>query len=111
MVVDCSTVTCIPVEIFSLFIGISVAVGIFGFIRQPQIPAMLAIGGMFILFASIMIGGIIMGIKPDSSTTSGSTTTYDMTDNIFDFRGFPQMLFSLVGSIMMLVSGIMVSKV
>lgn len=108
--VDCAAVTCLPIEIFLGFTGISIALAIFGFIRQPPIPAMLAFGGMFILFVSVMTGGIIMGSIPEASISSGSTTTYQMTDNVFDFQGFPQMLFALMGVIMMLSGGLMVLR-
>lgn len=111
MSVDCTTIICFPVELFLGFIVMSVAIGIFGFIRQPQIPAMLAFGGIFILFISVMVGGIIMGTIPQDSTSSGDTTSYTMIDNTFDFRGFPQMVFGLMGGIMMLTGGLMVAKV
>lgn len=92
------------------FVVIAVGLAIFGFIRQPQIPAMLAFGGMFILFIAVMTGGIIMGTIPVDATSSGSTTNYSFTDNVFDFQGFPQMLFALIGVIMMLSGGLMVFK-
>lgn len=110
MAVDCTSVICMPIELFLGFVAISVGIAIFGFIRQPQIPAMLAFGGLFILFISVMVGGLIMGSIPDSSTTAGATTTYDMTDNNYDFRGFPQVVFALMGAIMMLSSVGMVVK-
>lgn len=110
MVVDCSVTNCIPVELFLGFVAIGIGLSIFGFIRQPQIPAMLAFGGIFILFMSVMFGGIIMGKIPITSIESGSTVTYAFMDNVFDFRGLPQVIFSLVGVIMMLSGGLMVAK-
>ena len=106
----CDTVTCMPVELFLGFVGIAVGLAIFGFIRQPQIPAMLAFGGIFILFISVMIGGIIMGKIPVESTSSGSTTNYEFEDNVFDFRGFGQAVFGFFGAVMMLSGGLMVYK-
>jgi hypothetical protein len=57
----------IPIELFSLFIGASIALGIFGFLRNPQIPALMAFGGIFILFASVMTDNIIMNSFADGS--------------------------------------------
>lgn len=110
MVVDCTLVNCMPVELFLGFIAMAIAMAIFGFMRQPQIPAMVSFAGIFILFISIMLSGIIMGKMPDSSVTSGSTTNYNMTDNVFDFTGFPQVIFGFVGSIMALTGGLMVNR-
>lgn len=108
MVLDCTTVLCLPVEIFGLFVGISVIIGILGLMRQPQIPAMVAMGGIMIFFISIITVGVIMGALPESSTTTGDTTTYDMGDNVFEFAGIPQIFGALIGIIMMLYGGITV---
>jgi hypothetical protein len=105
---DCTGLICLPVELFLGFMAMCIGVAIFGFVRNPQVPAMLAFAGIFILFIAVMTSGIIMGSVPESSSTSGSTTTYDMIDNTFDFRGFPQMIFGLLGGIMMLTSALMV---
>lgn len=51
----------IPIELFLGFIGVSIAIALFGFVRNPQIPACLVMGGMFILFLSIATDNIIMG--------------------------------------------------
>jgi len=108
MVVDCTSAMCLPVEIFGIFVGISIFIGIVGFVRQPQIPAMLAMGGIMLFFISIITNGMILGVIPDSSTTAGATTTYDMEDNVFDFTGLPQIFGALTGVIMMLYGAISV---
>lgn len=50
----------IPIELFILGIVTPIGLALFGFIRNPQIPAMLAFGGMFILFLSVVTDTIIM---------------------------------------------------
>lgn len=111
MVVDCTLVNCMPVELFLGFIAMAIAMAIFGFMRQPQIPAMVSFAGIFILFISIMISGLIMGkIPTESIEVSASTTQYEFTDNVFDFTGFPQVIFGFVGSIMALTGGLMVNR-
>ena len=106
----CDTgIICLPVEIFLGIIGLALSMAIVGFIRQPQIPAMLVFGGIFILFVGVMVGGIIMGKVPtDATDTSSTNTAYTYEDNVFDFRGFPQMMFGLMGAICMLTGGLMV---
>lgn len=108
--IDCTTLTCLPVEIYLGFLGVSIGFAIFGFIRTPQVPAMLAMGGIFILVLAVMFNGVILGVEPESSTTTGDTTDYSMVNHGFDMSGMPQVLIALVGAVMMLTSGIMVSK-
>lgn len=69
----------IPIEIFITGIGVSVALAIFGFIRNPQIPAMLVFGGMFILSFAVMTDSIIL----DSFLDGGNPDIYhyDVTSN------------------------------
>lgn len=50
----------IPIEIFITGMGVSISLAIFGFIRNPQIPAMLVFGGMFILSFAVMTDTIIL---------------------------------------------------
>ena len=50
----------IPIELFLGFIGTSIALAIFGFIRQPAIPALLCASGMFILTIVIATNNIIV---------------------------------------------------
>lgn len=76
----------IPIELFSLFIGTSIALAIFGFLRNPQIPAMLVFGGMFILTMSVMTDNIILNQFIDGDS---SITYYDVQT-----RSFEQAIFS-----------------
>src|SRR5574342_1420712 len=100
----------IPIELFLGFIGMSIGLAIFGFVRNPQIPAMLVFAGIFILMVSVMTDSIIMGKIPESSTVTGATTDYVMVDNIFIFTELNKVLFALVGVVCMLSGAIMVSK-
>lgn len=50
----------IPIELFILGIIVPIALALFGFLRNPQIPAMLFFAGMFILFISVSTDSIIM---------------------------------------------------
>lgn len=63
----------IPVEMFALFMGASIAFAVFGFVRKPQIPAMLAFAGVFILVLSVSTTNIVMGYNNniDFITTEG----------------------------------------
>lgn len=49
----------ILIELFLGVLGVSIAMAIFGFLRNPQIPAMLAFAGMFIFFLAIITDSII----------------------------------------------------
>lgn len=75
----------IPIELFLGGIGVSIALAIFGFIRQPQIPAMLVFGGMFILIFAVATDTIILGQSTnfiDSSVTR--TVHYNVTSFSFE---------------------------
>jgi hypothetical protein len=50
----------IPIELFISFFAGSIAVAVFGFIRDPQVPVMLTVSGVFILTLSVMTTGIVM---------------------------------------------------
>lgn len=70
----------IPIELFSLFIGASIALGVFGFLRNPQVPAMIVFGGMFILVISVSTSNIILSFSdinnvPDEIPYSVITNT------------------------------------
>lgn len=110
MAIDCNVVTCMPVELFLGGIVVSIALAIFGFIRQPQIPAMLVFSGIFIFSLAIIPSGIIMGKIPITSTSSGSTVTYAFIDNVFEFTELPKTIFGLIGATVMLCGGIMVGR-
>ena len=110
MVVDCSLVNCIPVEMFLAGLGVSIALAIFGFIRSPPIPATIVIGGMFILTLSVITGGIIMGKIPTTSVTSGSTVNYTFIDNVYEFTEMNKVIFALFGVMAMILGGLMVMR-
>ena len=97
----------IPIELFLGFIAISISLAIFGFIRNPQIPAMLAFAGIFIMFIAVTTDNIIMGKIPVESVVSGSTTSYTFEDNTFQFTEIPKTIFALIGVICMLCGGLM----
>jgi hypothetical protein len=100
----------IPIELFLGFTALFLAVGIVGFIRNPQVPAMIVISGIFILTLGVITNGIIMGAIPTTSVTSGSTTNYSFEDNVFEFTEMHKTLFAIVGAIMMLMGGLMVGR-
>lgn len=50
----------IPIELFALFIGSSIALAIIGLIRNPQIPVMITFSGILIVFTAIMTDTINM---------------------------------------------------
>ena len=60
----------IPVELFITFLGGALVMAIIGLIRQPQIPAMIAFGGMFILTMAVSTDTIIMGYSGVSDTSA-----------------------------------------
>jgi len=68
----------IPVELFLGFIGMGIAMAVFGFLRQPQIPAMLTFGGMFIMTISVVTTNVIMGydITEADNTITPSQVDY-----------------------------------
>lgn len=100
----------VPIEIFLGCIVMSIALAIFGFLRQPQIPAMLVFGGMFILTISVATDEHIMGKIPITSVSSGNTVTYDFIDNIQPFDPTVKMLFALMGAIFMLCGALMMGR-
>jgi len=108
--IDCTVLSCIPIEVYGIMIVVSIVTAIFGFMRNPQVPVMLTLGGAFIFTIGAMFNGVLLGVMPDSSTTAGATTSYAMENNGFDMSGFPQVLVILMGSMLMLVSGVMVAK-
>ena len=50
----------LPIELFLGAMGIAIALAIFGFLRQPQIPAMLCFGGMFMLVFAVATDTLIL---------------------------------------------------
>lgn len=101
----------IPVELFLGGIVVSIALAIFGFIRQPQIPVMLVVGGMFIMTIAVMTDGVIMGKIPITSVSSGSTVTYTFEDNIYAFDELAKVMFALMGVFCMLCGALMTRSI
>lgn len=60
----------IPIELFLGGIAVSIAIGIFGFIRNPQIPAMLCFGGAFVLLLSVSTTAILMDAFSSGTTNN-----------------------------------------
>ena len=100
----------IPIELFLGFIGVSITLAIFGFLRNPQIPATIVMGGMFILFLSVATDNVIMGKIPTTSVTSGSTVNYTFIDNTYEFTEMPKVIFALIGVMCMILGGLMVMR-
>ena len=98
----------ILIEIFASVIGLSVAMAIFGFLRNPQVPATITIGGIFILFIAVMTTELDMGNLVQQSETSGDTTEYTYEEDIEEFTEIPKVIFSLIGVVFMLLGGMMV---
>lgn len=75
----------IPIELFLGFIGTSIALAIFGFVRNPQIPATLVFGGLFILTIAISTDNVILGFSQVTNSTVisevpiSNTTVYHYT--------------------------------
>ena len=93
----------LPVELFGLFTGTSIALALFGFIRNPQIPAMMVFGGIFILFIAVSTDTIILDHFYDG--LSG-----DIIDAGFEFTDLPKTVFALMGVIFMLSGALMVMR-
>jgi hypothetical protein len=100
----------IPIELFLGFIGVSIALAIFGFLRNPPIPATIVMGGMFILFLSVATDNVIMGKIPTTSVTNGSTVNYTFIDNTYEFTEMPKVIFALIGVMCMILGGLMVMR-
>lgn len=102
----------IPFQLFLGFIGISIGLAVFGFIRQPQIPAMLAFAGMFMLAFTVATDNIIMNehVSIVNANTTSGVSQYSYTPNLFHFDQYPKMIFALISSIFMLGGALMVFK-
>ena len=98
----------IPLEIFLSFIGLSIATGLMGLLSnlKQKIPLTLFIAGSMITFLAVITDNIIMGKIPESSTTVGSTTTYVMVDNPYEFTQWVKILFALTGSMIMMLGAL-----
>jgi hypothetical protein len=97
----------IPIELFAIFLGVSVA--ILGVGLAKKVGAIVMCSGMLIMFTAIITDFIIMGKIPESSTTSGSTTTYVMADNLFQFTELHKVLMAVIGVFIMII-GVLFSR-
>lgn len=101
---------CIPIEVFGLFVGLAVALAIIGFIRQPQIPASLAFGGIIIFSVGAVFNNIEMGQLVNTSSLSGSTTSYGYNPDLFPLTGISKVITILIGAVMMLFGALMIFR-
>lgn len=60
----------IPIELFGIMLASAFGLIIVGLLRQPQIPATIAFGGMFILFIAVTTDQIIMGYFQEANTSN-----------------------------------------
>jgi len=97
-----------PVELFAILIGVACVIVAVGLAKKLGVA--LAIGGMFILMIGLVTDNIILGQVPQSSTTSGATTTYLMVDNPFPLESWHKVLLSLLGIFLCLLGGILSFK-
>jgi len=91
----------IPIELFGFFLGVSMVLVGIGLTKRQGV-AMFA-GGLFIIFIAVLTDNIIMGKIPESSTVSGSVTTYVMVDNPFSFTEWHKILMALIGVVIMVI--------
>jgi hypothetical protein len=97
----------IPIELFALAMGSSFVFVIIGLLRNPQIPAMIAFAGMFILFIAVTTDKIIMNDRIDNINKTNVTDSYTYVNNSFEFTELPKVVFALIGVFLMLSGGIM----
>lgn len=98
----------IPFEIFSLMEGLFLIVSLVGLARNPQIPATLVIGGLFMLVLAVLASDINLGQLVNTATTTGDTTTFTYTDDNYTMDSMVIIIFSLLGIVFMLVGAGMV---
>ena len=77
----------IPIELFLGFTGISIVLAIFGFLRNPQIPATIVMGGMFILVIAVATDNIVFGNRIDNIVATPET--FNITSENVDVRIYP----------------------
>ena len=70
----------LPIELFLGFVGATVALAIFGFLRNPQVPACLAFAGIFLLFVTVTTDSLVVGHTNPNVTNS--TLTHVSTGNV-----------------------------
>ena len=95
-----------PIEVFVTLIVSSIVLAIIGLIRTPQIPALVAFGGIIFLFVGVTTDEIKMGSLVTTSVSSGSTTNYSYTPDNFTL-GQVKFIFGVVGVVFMLSGALM----
>ena len=95
-----------PIEVFVTLIVSSIVLAIIGLIRTPQIPALVAFGGIIFLFVGVTTDEIKMGSLVTTSVSSGSTTNYSYTPDNF-ILGQVKFIFGVVGVVFMLSGALM----
>lgn len=98
----------IPVELFLGFIGITLIMTVIGLMRDPRIPLVIMVAGMFIFPFVAITDKIIMGYETElitntsANTTSNATVTSytygDAKPIYYDFTEYPKLFFGIYGS-------------
>lgn len=100
----------LPIALFFGFIGTAMGAGILGLLRDPQVPEAMFIAGIFVLVISVLTDTVDVGDPLVNSTaTVNGTTSFTYVANSIPFTQMIQVLFALIGAIMML-TGVMVSR-
>ena len=97
----------IPIELFGMLSAISLVV--FGIGVAKKIGVVCVAGGLLLMTVGLLTDNLIMGKIPASSTLSGSTTTYTLVDNTFQFTYWHKILFVFMGAILAIV-GVLISR-
>lgn len=106
----------IPILVFITFFASSISMAIIGLIRNPQIPALVAFAGVFLLVFSISTDNIIIGYNETNSTStvnsSGNVTQKDnvITPDVYQFTELPKALFGMFATILILAGALMIYK-
>lgn len=94
----------IPFEVFTVLIGVFLAVGVIGLWKKA--PVLLIIVGSIIALLGIMTDNFVLGQSPTNSTVSGSTTTYVFTDRSYTLDAWNKIFICLVGVVLCIVGGL-----
>lgn len=98
----------VPFEVFSLLEGMFLVIALVGLIRQPQIPATLVIGGLFMLVIAVLTMNIELGQLVNNATTTGSTTDFTYIEDNYSLDNTIKLIFALMGVVFMLIGAGMV---
>lgn len=102
----------LPIEIFLGYVGICLALPIFGFIVRQTVPISLFLfisGGMLVALF-IILDSINMGMIPVSSTVTGDTTTYEFEPNPYLFTEEIKTYLILISSMLMIIGAVVELK-